>query len=768
MNTKPSKRLLPAAILLVLALELALALPPWLAARRTAPAFTYTESGTAVPAVPLDAGRYLVTVSYLADTGSGRFALTGGAPAAWQDLTLAKSSNGVASGWLTLTAADTLSFAVATDADVLKPVTLLSVQISAAPWLRQQAARRLAGAAALDLLALAVLLCRRRRLSAKTPAVAGILLGAAVLSAWPTLTGGLRHGSDLGYHLRRIENIAAGLSAGQFPVRIEPDWINSYGYAVGVFYGDAFLYFPALLRLAGFTVTQAYFGYLALVHLATAGIAYGSFKRMLGQRLPALTGAVLYTLASYRLCDLYTRAALGEYTALAFLPLVACGFWLIYRPGAASARRLPGWLLLALGMSGILQSHLLTLELTAGTLILLALACARRTFTRPVLARLFGAVGVFLALNAGFLVPFLDFYLTGRFAINQPGGTEPIQQNGALPAQLFGLPADAAAQGLQQDLVPNMALTPGWALWGAAFLCAGLLLWLALRRGRACAAAQTLSAPAPGVSAAPGARPARPRRAPLPAPAVLALWVLPLGCLTAFAATALFPWDALYALGGPVRTLVGSLQFPWRSLSLTVLLFSIAAAAALCLLRRSWARRGAALALCAAAAFSALAFARSFNADAAPVQFYYGTEEANWQMSCGHYLPMENGAVQFNDLPAGPQWGDGVTIRSYRKAEGGLTVDCANTSNAESPVRLTLLYYRGYTAVDVATGQRVPVVCGKNDSATLLLPAGYDGTLRVRFQEPWYWRAGELLTLAALAGLLLGWRRRCRAETPAR
>ena len=52
------------------------------------------------------------------------------------------------------------------------------------------------------------------------------LLGVTLLACGPFLTGGLWHGSDLGYHLRRIENIAMGLAAGQFPVRLQSDRVN--------------------------------------------------------------------------------------------------------------------------------------------------------------------------------------------------------------------------------------------------------------------------------------------------------------------------------------------------------------------------------------------------------------------------------------------------------------------------------------------------------------------------------------------------------------
>src|SRR5699024_11745067 len=187
------------------------------------------------------------------------------------------------------------------------------------------------------------------------------LLAAALLACGPFLSGGVWHGSDLGYHLRRIENIAMGLADGQFPVRIQSDWLLGNGYAVGVFYGDLLLYAPALLRLAGVPVTVAYDLYLFAVTLLTAWGGYYAARRLALPRAAAFGAAALYTLAAYRLCDVTDRAALGEYTALAFLPLAAAGFWRTLHPDAA---RLPGAALLVLGLSSVLQSHLLSFEMT--------------------------------------------------------------------------------------------------------------------------------------------------------------------------------------------------------------------------------------------------------------------------------------------------------------------------------------------------------------------------------------------------------------------
>lgn len=545
------------------------------------------------------------------------------------------------------------------------------------------------------------------------------LLAAALLACGPFLSGGVWHGSDLGYHLRRIENIAMGLADGQFPVRIQSDWLLGNGYAVGVFYGDLLLYAPALLRLAGVPVTVAYDLYLFAVTLLTAWGGYYAARRLVLSRAAAFGAAALYTLAAYRLCDVTDRAALGEYTALAFLPLAAAGFWRTLHPDAA---RLPGAALLVLGLSGVLQSHLLSFEMTVLCLCAAALVLARTTFRRAALLRLTGAAGVFCLLNAGFLVPLLDYYLTGKFQINQPGGVEPIQQNGAALGQLLGVGYTLAA-GQQQDLVADMALTPGPALLLGAALAAGAAVWQLVRR-----------------------------RAGMPA---ACLGAVAAGAFCLALSSNLFPWDALYALGGTARRLVGSLQFPWRFLGPACLLLAGAVGAGLALLPG----RGRAVvtaALCLLAAVNAGAQLQQYTATAAPESYYRGTEEPFWPMSCGHYLPAENGPTDTAALLTAPVWADGIQLTAFDKQGTRVTVTAANTSDVDAWVRLPLLWYKGYAARDAATGEALALSCGENNTVTVTLAPGYSGSFTVSFREPWYWRAAEALSLlTVLAGA--GW-----------
>jgi hypothetical protein len=166
------------------------------------------------------------------------------------------------------------------------------------------------------------------------------LLGIILLSSLPLLRNGFpRYTTDLNFFLMRVDGLKDGLLSGAFPVRIQPNWLNGYGYATSIFYGDLFLYFPAILRILGVSVQNAYFCYQFAVNISTCLVSYFCLKGIFSRKSIALLGSGLYTLSAYRLVILYYTTRGGMFTAYTFLPLVLYGVYLIYTD---SKNRKPG------------------------------------------------------------------------------------------------------------------------------------------------------------------------------------------------------------------------------------------------------------------------------------------------------------------------------------------------------------------------------------------------------------------------------------------
>lgn len=114
-------------------------------------------------------------------------------------------------------------------------------------------------------------------------------------------------------------------------VRINPLFANGHGQVNPVMYPELFLYFPAVLRLLGVSLILSYQMLCIGLNLTCAWVGYISFRKLFGSKTLGVLMSAFYTLALYRMNNLYMRAALGEWIGMIFLPLVLYGMYaLIY------------------------------------------------------------------------------------------------------------------------------------------------------------------------------------------------------------------------------------------------------------------------------------------------------------------------------------------------------------------------------------------------------------------------------------------------------
>ena len=255
----------------------------------------------------------------------------------------------------------------------------------------------------------------------------GTMLGLTFIwlfSCYPLQSIYLNGGHDLAFHLLRIEGIYHGLMQDTFPVKIHPMWAKDYGYAVGVFYGDAALYIPVFLRLIGFSIQSAYTYFTAFMNLATVLISYFCLKGIFSNKKAGIIGSALYTFSLYRLADVYTRASVGEYTALAFLPLVLYGFYLIFTESNAKKHWFKNAAIVSLGLTGVIQSHILSCLMIVVFVILLCLILIKKVIQPQTFLMLATGAGFTLLMNLGFLIPFLDFYDESIYINSPDWGTQ--------------------------------------------------------------------------------------------------------------------------------------------------------------------------------------------------------------------------------------------------------------------------------------------------------------------------------------------------------
>ena len=557
---------------------------------------------------------------------------------------------------------------------------------------------------------------RRRRY-----AVPLVLAGIALLASLPLFSNYLYFGHDLDYHLQRITAMAAELSYGQFPVRLTTDSLNGYGYANPLCYCELFLTLPALLYNAWLPLRTCYQVYIFAVTLATAAIAYYSFGTITASRKLGLLGAGLYTLSCYRMVCIYVRAAVGEYTAIAFLPLILAGLYNIY---TTEKPRFAQWAPMAFGMAALVQCHLLSCELIALLLVVFCLLRLRETLRPARLLAWLKAALLALALSAWYFFPFLLSTREINLMVNGPLIGK-IQGQGTYLVQLFS-PFGCGYGGTADGTSNDMTLTLGLPL-AAGFV---LVIYCLLRRER-WQQQETL------------------RRMQT---------AFGFAMLTLVLSLRVFPWDGVQNwLGRAAGKMAGMFQYPWRFLSLATVLLCLAVLLAVQLLQEKNVRlaKGAAAAL-AACALLTVGVVQTQITTGMSEQAYnvFLNRQPNATTGVGEYLI--DGTSGYETIWAQPKPGsEELQLLSYEKRGGKAYLTVENNGDA-ADISVPIFNYGHYYAVDEATGDAYALGTGENARITLNIPAGYTGTIVIAYHAPVYWRAFELVSLLALIGSV-GW-----------
>lgn len=550
-------------------------------------------------------------------------------------------------------------------------------------------------------------------------------LGLVILfSSLPLFVDYMISSGDLIYHLMRVEAIKDGLLSGQFPVRIGPEWQSGYGYASSVFYGETLLYVPALLRIIGFTVQSSYRIFMFFINAATALIAYFSFRRIFKDQYIGLFCSMLYTLSVYRIYKTYCAGSLGETFGVLFLPLLVYGFYRVFTQDVEEGDYGRGWIPLTIGFTGLIQSHLLTCELVGGFTVVLCLILWKKVFRRQTFLVLAKTVVYSALLSAWFLVPFMDYMFTGDFVI-QHVFARTIQERGLFPAHLLlGFFIRGGNVYLEENGMVNsdpqgigIVLAAALLFWGCLlFFCkTGKLEKEEIGLGKICGAFSLIAM-------------------------VMSL--------------SLFPWDKIQALSPITATLVSSLQFPNRCLTIAnVGLTAVAGVVARwTMLKSGECGNGKAVQGVYFAGMTVLLVCGSIyllndTLYTTPfLRLYNGEGMGNGYISGGEYLPYGADASRFTYRA--PLAEENITVEGYEKRALGEDVTCYNHSGRDGVLDLPLLYYKGYQAFDLETGERMNVYPGNNFDVSVTVPAGYSGTIRTQFKSPWYWRAGEAVSAA--------------------
>lgn len=564
-----------------------------------------------------------------------------------------------------------------------------------------------------------------------------IVIFSAILliSCIPMFHTNLLVGWDLEIHLVRIEGIMQGYKAGQLPVRVEPAFNGGYGYAFSTYYGGLFYNVAAIARWIGFSIQGAYRIYVVFINMATILISYYCFKIMFENDKTAMYGSILYSLSLYRLFDLYQRGAVGEYTAITFLPLIAAGLWKIYTvsPEDEGYKRL--WILPVLGYTGIIQSHILSTEISGLFTIIVCLLLFKKTFRKKTFIVLFKIVLYTIILNLWFLYPFVENYILEDTVISKNLLQAQELSNDLSLLDIFSYnfgKADTWYYVLKAGMGPALGVIVLLVIYGFA----GKSLEKQDKKRM--------------------------------------LFLTIIAAISIIVSTSVFPWNKIVGLisscnfdnnlankiADILRSCILNIQYAFRFMIISSLLVTLIA----CVLhnRKDKIIRYASNVIVCIIIFQTICSGISFIVNGKYSKYLtINDNDVGFSNSVGNmeYIPLtEEGNIPFLNEFFDMQfcYTTNAEATYYNKQYTNIQAHIVAGKDNIGVIEFPLLYYRGYKIVDVNTGQQFqPFKIGGGSRLGIIVEPGYDGDIEVYYAGEKMWHVMDAISLVAYIILIM-------------
>jgi len=539
----------------------------------------------------------------------------------------------------------------------------------------------------------------------------------------------LYYGHDLTFHLERIRALAEAFADGQIPHRIQQSMLNGYGYVNSLFYGELFLSLPALLYNLYVPLQTCYKIYAIVLNVATCLITYHCFTKMSKDWKIGLFTTFLYTASAYRMVDIFVRADVGEYTAMTFLPLVLYGFWKVYEREEHEKIGIRDYLPIVLGLSGIIESHVLTCYMLMVFIPLALLILWKKTFRWNRLWAFVKSVILVALLNLWFIVPLLES-MQMNIRVTETGSMGNIEKYGITLSQMFGIFHTAIGDSIWDGTMHEMPLTVGIGLMLAVILffyaCIHREAWM-LSENRDFTTAKL------GI--------------------VLSLTAL-------YFASAYCPWDSLAAVNKDVSQILGTIQFSWRYLEIATIALTLVMIFMMKVILERWGRQTVdrlMLGILAVVLLTEGLFFMEYPDQITSKKYYAESELTGFDVGSGmEYLLIDTDTEELNTNAI--ETSDGVKTKELVRQKQEQQILCKNEEKEEGYVDVPILYYEHYQAYDQETGKVLELDTGDNNRIRVVLPREYLGTVVITYQEPQHWKILEtisLVTFFAMVGYVI-------------
>lgn len=517
-------------------------------------------------------------------------------------------------------------------------------------------------------------------------------------------------GHDYFFNIGRFNVLIDALKSGDYPIYIDYNALEGYGYFTKGFYPDLIILpFAALGILTG---TIAAYNVMIFTMTFLCGLfTYIAVNTVFRNTFVASASAILYTFSAYHLFDWYNRAALGESLSFTFLPVIFLGLYHIIK---GDYRK---WYLLTIGYSLLIYTHLLSSVLTFITLALIVIICYKPLTKEPKrIGYLVLAAIITLPIVSSYILTLLEQMTSNTFYYSIK---ENITGQTKLGLQDLGW---GLLSGIAYPKTENMAGT------GPLLICLVLLRLFVKEKN---------------------------------SHVRIADFCLFTGVILLLFASAIFPWG---------RLPLGFIQFPWRLYEFIIFFFAICGAYYLSMIVKT--KKQQIVAGSIIVLFTLITFVvnnnnykywQSLAISEAP-HWFTGVASVDNEYYLGglEYLPVKVPSHHYIH-----ERGDTIISESQGSVISNFTRNTGITSfeiKTSSPqkLELPLVYYKGYRAAYLDKKEGIPVT--ESENGLVQIEADKSGQIEVVYRwtatQQYSWYISILSTIGLIIYIFVSKRKR--------
>lgn len=220
---------------------------------------------------------------------------------------------------------------------------------------------------------------------------------------------------DGSIHLLRIIGLNNSMKNSEFPFLIAPYYCRDFGYSMSAIYPQLVTYIPFLFAM----ITKSFnlgLKIFAMLTIPISGICMYNFTKETTKRKDiSFLSAIIYMTFPYRFEDIFTRYAIGEFTAFIFLPIVFHGLYNLINGDRKKH------FYIAIGAIGLILSHTITTIYAAIFCVIYIIYNFKKFWDKDVIKKCIVNVIFILLVSSLFIVPLFEYKTQAQYSVFEPG-----------------------------------------------------------------------------------------------------------------------------------------------------------------------------------------------------------------------------------------------------------------------------------------------------------------------------------------------------------